>query len=293
MSCSDQESFGVWHAVAWLLFAAAPVAAAEVRLTDDGSPKRDPVFIADGKDVVYSVDESEILIRLMRMNVETRKSAPLRPQANKNEFETAFSSDERFWAITHNKSNLGMEMIIVDTKTGKEAKVTHSGRGGTRAPVFSPDDKRVIYCFAENGPQQIWSVNTQAKDKKQLSDGQGINNWPSITPDGKTIVFASSRDGTYELYAMDADGKNPRRITKNNTAEFRPRLSPDGKRIAYVSFDGGDRDVFVMDLNGKNVKRVTDNSERDDYPSWHPDGKRLVIVSERRGAHDLYVVDVP
>jgi Tol biopolymer transport system component len=290
MNCSNYcKALGI----AALLLRTTALSAAEVRLTEDGSIKRDPVYIADGKQLVYSVDESEILIRLMRMDLDTKKTEPLRPRANKNEFETAFSSDERYWAITHNKSNLAMEMVIVDTKTNKEFKVTHSGRGGTRAPVFSPDDKRVIYCFAEKGPQQIWSVNLQAKDKKQLSDGQGISNWPSITPDGKTIVFSTSRHGTYELYAMDIDGKNARRITNNNFSEFRPRLSPDGKRIAYVAFDGGDRDVFVMNLDGKNIRRVTNNPERDDYPSWHPDGKHLVIVSERQGAHDLYVVDVP
>ncbi|MEK6236501.1 MAG: DPP IV N-terminal domain-containing protein, partial [Planctomycetales bacterium] len=279
-------------ALALFLFAAS-ASAEEIRLTEDGSLKRDPVFIAGGSQIVFSVDESDILIRLMRLDLESGEIEPLRPRNNTNEFETAFSSDDRYWAITHNKSNLGMEMVIVDSKTDKEFKVTHSGRGGTRAPVFSPDDKRVIYCFAETGSQQVWSVNLEAKDKKQLSDGQGINNWPSFTPDGKTIVFSSSRDGAYELYSMDADGKNPRRITNNNFSEFRPRLSPDGKRIAYVSFDGGDRDVFVMDLDGNNIRRVTDNPERDDYPSWSPDGKRLVIVSERRGEHDLYLVDAP
>jgi TolB protein len=277
----------------WLLFACGSITFAEEQLTVDGRLKRDATFVDGGKSIVFGVDESDTLVRLMRLNLKTKKQEPLHPESPKTEYEPSFSADGRFESFTLCKANLAMELIIRDTKTGKQVVIGHKGRGGYTGSQISPDATQVVYCFAENGPQHIWSVNIEGKEKKQLTDGAGINNWPSFSPDGKHILFASSRTGTYEIYLMKSDGSDVKQITNNNKMEIRPRLSPDGKRIAYVTNDGGDRDIFVMDINGKNQRRVTSNPARDDYPFWHPDGKRLVYASERQGKFDLFLIDVP
>ena len=263
------------------------------RLTTDGTLKRDPIFVAGGKAVVYSVDERRVQIRLRRLDLESGENTPLHEDSTTSQFGVAFSPDERYYAFNHSTGNLTLKLVIRDTRLKKDAEVTWSGRGGIRSLVFSPDSRRLLYCFAETGPQQIFSVNTQALDKKQLTYGQGVNNWPSFTPDGKTIVFGSSRDRTYEIYSMAADGSKVQRLTQNETTDIRPQVSPDGRRIAFVSLRDGNYEVYVMDLDGSNVRRVTHNEERDDYPVWHPDGTRLLVVSERRGRHDLYLLPLP
>ena len=269
------------------------LAADPLRLTTDGINKRDLRFVDGGKALVYCFDEGPDLVRMMRMNLETRETKPVFEDAgNRHNLEPAFSPNGRFIAYTQCTGNLTARLVIHDRQENTDAFVTHPGRGGTRSPVFSPDNKTVVYAFAETGPQQLWSVDTKAQNKKQLTECSGISNWPTFTPDGRTIVFSNSRENNYELYSMAADGSNERRLTENSVMDIRPRVSPDSRRIAFVSMRDGNYEVYVMNLDGSNTQRITRSEERDDYPAWHPNGQQLAIVSERNGLFDVYLVDI-
>lgn len=264
------------------------------RLTHDGLLKRDPHFIRGGAELIYCYDESPDLIRMMRLDPKTGKSEPFfQDSGNKHHIEPKVSPDGRYMSFTECTGNLTAQLVIRHLTTGKDAYVRHSGRGGTRSPVFTPDGKRVVYAFAETGPQQLWSVNLEGKDKKQLSQVEGICNWPTITPDNKRLVFANSRENNYEIYVVNRDGSNEQRLTQNQTMDIRPSVSPDGTRIAFTTARDGNYEIYVMNLDGSGVKRLTNHPERDDYPTWHPNGRELVVVSERNGEFDLYRLEVP
>lgn len=265
-----------------------------IRLTTDGTNKRDPRLIDNGKTLIFCYDEGPDLVRMMRMDMKQRVASPVFKDAgNKHNLEPSFSKDGRFVAFTQCTGNLTAQLVIRDLKLNKDAYIRHSGRGGTRSPVISPDAKIVIYAFAETGPQQLWSVDINGKNKKQLTQCSGVSNWPTLTPDGKTIVFSNSRANNYEIYTMAIDGTDEQRLTHNTLMDIRPAVSPDGKQIAFVSTRTGNYEVFVMNIDGSNVRRVTHSVERDDYPVWHPNGRQLVYVSEQDGEFDLYLVDVP
>lgn len=292
MSCSNRP---LMVAVIAAMFAASGAFTAEpVRLTVDGTNKRDPRFIEGGEALIYCYDETPALIRMMRMKFPDGEPTPVFENAgDKHHLEPDVSRDGRFIAYTQCTGNLTARLVIRDQQEEKETYVTHAGRGGTRSPVFSPDGKLVVYAFAETGPQQLWSVNTLGTEKKQLTQCQGVSNWPAFTPNGNTIVFANSRENNYELYAMKLDGSDEQRLTDNTVMDIRPTVSPDGKRLAFVSTRDGNYEVYVMNIDGTAVQRITHNDERDDYPRWHPNGRQLVLVSERDGLFDLYLVDVP
>lgn len=264
------------------------------KLTDDGILKRDPYFVDGGKSLLYGYDEQEDLVRVLKLDLETGKAEPFVPDVgDKHHIEPKLSPNGKMMTVTECTGNLTAKLIIRDLETRKDVSITHSGRGGTRSPIFSPDNTRVVYAFAETGPQQLWSVKVDGKDKKQLTQCQGISNWPTFTPDGKTIVFSNSRENNYEIYAMKADGSSEKRLTENTIMDIRPAVSPDGKQIAFTSTRDGGYNVYVMNIDGSNVRALTQGLDRDDYPTWHPDGKHVVIVSERGGRFDLYLHDVP
>ena len=265
-----------------------------VQYTTDGTNKRDPSFIEDGKSLIYCYDETAALVRMMRINLPDLEPKPVFEDAgDKHHIEPSVSPNGRYIAYTQCTGNLTARLVIRDQQEKSEAYITHSGRGGTRSPVFSPDNKLVVYAFAETGPQQLWSVDTAGKEKQQLTQCQGISNWPTFTPDGQSIVFSNSRENNYEIYSMHLDGSDEKRLTENTIMDIRPAASPDGKRIAFVSTRDGNYEIYVMNFDGTEVLRVTNSDERDDYPSWHPNGRQLLMVSERDGLFDLYLVDVP
>lgn len=283
-----------WLLVACAGWAGALVAGEPQRLTHDGIHKRDPQFVDGGKALIYGYDEQDDLVRVMRLDLGSGEAQPLvKDVGDKHHIEPALSADGRYLSVTECTGNLTAKLVIRDLQEGRDVAITHSGRGGTRSPAFSPDNRRVVYAFAETGPQQLWSVAVDGSDKQQLTQCEGISNWPSFTPDGKSIVFSNSRENNYEIYVMDAGGGNERRLTENRLMDIRPEVSPDGKQVAFTSTRGGAYDVYVMDIDGGNVRQITDSEERDDYPAWHPDGKHLVVVSERAGHFDLYLYPVP
>lgn len=264
------------------------------RLTQDGRLKLTSAFTGKGDELVFATLETPVLFRLMRLNLADRTVEAFHKDASKSEFEPAFSADGRFCAFAQNFGVLTVQIVIRDRQMQKDAIVPPgTGFSGLRSPAISSDGTRVLYSFADENRQQIYSVDIQGGDRRRLTDSTGINNWPSFSPDGKQIVFSSTRDDNYEIYTMQADSSQLRRLTDNPFQDLRPRFSPDGKRIAFVSGRDGNYEIYLMQADGSAQQRLTYNPERDDYPTWHPDGSHLVIASERAGRHDLYLVDVP
>jgi len=263
-----------------------------MQLTRDGKLKMDPVFVKNGEELVYTVQESPTQMSLMRLKLADGSSERLHPQALTSEFEAAFTPDGRYCAFVQSKGNLSLKLVIRDTQQNKEA-VFDPGGGfqGMRRPTIAPDASRVVFSIPADGGQQLQSVNITGQDRKPLTTSS-INHWPSFSPDGKKLAFGSSRDGDYEIYVMDADGNNVRRLTRSPGIDQRPAWSPDGQRLAFVSNRDGNYEIYVMHADGSNVRRLTRNEERDDYPTWHPDGKRLVFVGERAGKSDLHWLEV-
>jgi Tol biopolymer transport system component len=279
------------------LAACAPFAARggePVRLTRDGIFKSDPVCLADGRHVVFVTQADATRLQLVRLDLEDGSTTPLHPEAQKSEFDPAFSRDDRWSAFVQSRGNLSLALVIRDAKSGTESEVKPAvGFSGMRSPAVSPDGTRVVYSFPDGGRQNLVSVDMQAGNPRKLTDGQGVDNWPHWSPDGKRIVFGSTRDGDYEIHDMRSDGSDVRRLTRSPRQDVRPRFAPDGRRIAFVSHRDGNAELYVMQADGSGVVRLTEHPERDDYPAWLPDGRSLVFVGERDGQHDLYRLEVP
>ncbi|MEX0725713.1 MAG: hypothetical protein WD065_05560 [Planctomycetaceae bacterium] len=266
--------------------------AAEPRpLTTDSRLKHDPVFINDGKDIVYVCLTRAEQYQMLKLEWDADKvPTPLHPDETRSELEPAFSPDGRYYAHLQSRSPASVAMLIHDTKEKTVAEIPPApGFSGMRHPAIAPDSSRVVYAFSETGAQQIFAVTTKATDRVQLTDSRGINNWPSFSADGKWITFGSSRDGNFEIYVMQWDGTDVRRLTENPAQDIRPRFSPDGRRIAFTSNRDGNYEIYLVDIASGELTRFTDHPERDDYAAWHPSGKWIVTVSERSGRHDLYL----
>jgi len=280
-------------AAAFTLLSPSLFADESIRLTEDGKLKFSPTFEPDGKAIIYTELEKPSLMRLMRLDVATKKATPLHAGEIKGEFEPYCARQSPLYAFVKLKGTLSVWICIRNQQTGAEVEIPPGeGFSGLRSPAVSSDGKRVAYVFADGGGQRLLSVAADGSDRRELADASSINNWPDFSPDGKQIVFSSTRDGNYEVYVMPSEGGAAKRLTDSPFQDIRPRYSPDGKRIAFTSHRDGNAEIYLMDQDGANVRRITDHAERDDYPAWHPDGKQLAAVCERNGKHDLYLQPV-
>ncbi len=257
------------------------------RLTTDGTLRQDPVYLTGG-DLVYTLLESPVQMRLMLLKAGEKKLSPLHPDATTNEFEATFTADGSHYAFVQSRGNLNMKLVIRDAATGKDSVFDPGGGfAAVRRPSFHPNGDRVGFAIPAAAGQEIASVGKDGKDRKTLTTG-GINNWPAYSPDGSRIAFCSSRDGEFDLYVMSADGTDVKRVVKLTGMQARPCWSPDGKRIAFTWNADGRYDIHAVNLDGTGLVRLTDGFERADYPTWHPDGSTLAFVGERDGRFDLY-----
>ena len=274
--------------------ASRALAAEPTRLTDDGRLKFSPTFESDGKAIVYLELEKPTLLRLMRLELATKKTTPLHVAPTASEFEPSWSRKSPVYAFAKLKGVLSISICIRNQQTGAEVEIPPAaGFSGLRSPAVADDGKRVAYIFPDGGGQRLLSVAGDGSDRRELADASSFNNWPDFSPEGKQVVFSSTRDGNYEVYVVPAEGGAARRLTDSPFQDIRPRFSPDGKQIAFTSHRDGNAELYVMDQDGANPRRLTDHAERDDYPVWHPDGDKLAAICERGGKHDLYLIPVP
>ena len=115
--------------------------AEEERITYDGSNKRDPIFIDQGKTLVYCLDEKDDLIRAVSLDLSDPESEPvaLFDDDRSHQTEIAYSPDERFVTFSECVGNLTGKLVIRDLGAKKDAIIKHSGRGAYRTPVFTVD----------------------------------------------------------------------------------------------------------------------------------------------------------
>jgi Tol biopolymer transport system component len=265
------------------------------RLTHDGRLKRDPRFVSHGTQVVYSVAESPTIVRQVKLDVATGAQTPLYPQAATSQFESTFSSDERFHAFVEFRGVTNVKLVIRDTRAGRDMVFDPgSDRAHLGNPAIDPRGGRIVFSLPRTVGQQLVSINLQAQDLRHLtSPSEAIDDWAAFSPDGARIAFGSSRDGGFEIYVMNADGSHVRRLTESPGVDMRPAWSPDGRTVAFTSARDGNYEIYAIDAgDGVRPRRITHHPERDDFAQWHPDGRRLLTISERAGEFDLYLMDL-
>jgi uncharacterized protein YraI len=94
--------------------------------------------------------------------------------------------------------------------------------GAQRAPVFSPDGKKIATTFKQNDHWEVHVMNADGTGEVRLTDtpndiilaahlaGQDFKAWnnaaPAWSPDGSQIAFVTDRNGPWEIWVMNADG---------------------------------------------------------------------------------------
>jgi TolB protein len=99
--------------------------------------------------------------------------------------------------------------------TGTPARLTNNAEE-ERAPAWSPDGTRIVFCCRRGGPDfEICVMNRDGTGQVQLTDNDIPDLTPSWSPDGKQIVFHRrvGGRGQFQLFVMNSDGTGEVQIT--------------------------------------------------------------------------------
>jgi Tol biopolymer transport system component len=193
----------------------------------------------------------------------------------------------------HEGSDPGLEIYIVDAKTGSGLKALTSCAGGksgcaNQFPSWSPDGKQLVYTHQDAGDaeggfgenEQIWVMNADGSHAHALTTGSTPKHQRADwSPNGKWIAYASGQLNSEGIWVMHADGSKPTQLTGCKAgdptpciSDYAPTWSPDGTRIAFLrdySTSGQtDRPVFVMNADGSDQHRLSPASIIVGVPTW-------------------------
>ncbi|WP_455277437.1 hypothetical protein [[Eubacterium] cellulosolvens] len=74
---------------------------------------------------------------------------------------------------------------------------------GDRAPMISPDGKKIVYWSLESNNQpDIWMINIDGTNKTKLTSNLFQDVYPSWSSDGKKIIFESDRTGNFDIWYL-------------------------------------------------------------------------------------------
>lgn len=101
------------------------------------------------------------------------------------------------------------EIYVIDVEGGAAARRLTTNQEEERAPVWSSDGSRIVFCCRGGGTDfEICVMNADGSGQVRLTDNEVADLTPSWSPDGKKIVFhrAVAGRGSLQLIVMNSDG---------------------------------------------------------------------------------------
>lgn len=193
-------------------------------------------------------------------------------------------------------SDAGTQIATVDLRTGETKMLAATPRGLNITPVFSVDDKWVIYANGTDSRIGLVAVRPDSvRSLKQLPLSPLFDAVePILSPDGTRIAYVSSRSKTPQIYSSNVDGTDERveapAAPRTRVYHTSPDWSPDGRMIAYQQRDG-DFQVWMVNRADHSERKLTSVGENED-PSWAPDARHIALTSNRGGAKAIWVLDI-
>jgi serine/threonine-protein kinase len=160
--------------------------------------------------------------------------------------------------------------------------------GKSRAPIWTPDGKRVVFCSYRTGQGQLFAQNVDGSGEPELlATVETSDNFPSsCSPDGKEILLLTVDpkrpmlgDDISVLSFEKQNGKpHLRPFIQRNLVQRHAAWFPDGRWVAYSSDESRRWEVYVEPYPGPGPKIMV--STGGGYqPVWSRDGKKLFYRS--------------
>ena len=152
------------------------------QLTFDGRLKRDPVFVNQGREIIYAVLNGKPRLVLYRLRLSDGHTERLHPDSPLPEFRPVYSRDEATFAYLQMTGNdrltvqvrrVGMPQPLIVKPPA--AVIWHA--------ALTPDGQNLLY--ASSGQLRIYPLS--GGKERTLTQTEGRNNWPSVSqwPSGR------------------------------------------------------------------------------------------------------------
>lgn len=175
------------------------------------------------------------------------------------------------------------EIFTVPAEKGDVRNLTRSPGAADRAPVWSPDGKRIAWFSDASGEYRLM-IGTQEglEPPREIRLEKATFYYdPAWSPDGKYLAFT---DAGRNLWVVDVARGVTTRADGDNYAHpertLVPVWSPDSRWIAYAKrLPTQFRALMVYSLTDRKARQLTDGLSDAGNPTWDASGKYLYFLA--------------
>ncbi len=175
------------------------------------------------------------------------------------------------------------EIITVPKEKGDARNITRNSAAADRAPVWSPDGKRIAWFSDASGEYQLMIGDQEGLEKPRAIALANPTFFfkPAWSPDGKYIAYT---DTDYNLWNMEVATGTAKKIDTERYAHpnrtLNPVWSPDSKWIAYARLlDNHYKVIKVHHVETNQSIQITDGLADAISPVWDATGKYLYFLA--------------
>jgi len=183
---------------------------------------------------------------------------------------------------------------IRDLSRGTSTRFTFED-GDHFSPLWSPDDKWVVYTTNRTGIHQVFrklssglgseELVLELEEKPDLAD---LAAW-DWSPDGRYLSMdLHNQETDLDVVLFDLQEQKLSTLIQSPFYEGEGHFSPDGRWLAYSSGESGQFQVFLVPLSGEGGKFQV-SIDGGQHPMWHPSGEKLFYMNSQI---ELMAVDV-
>ena len=234
-----------------------------VQLTTDPTEEWSPVWINTAEVAFLRQSQNEITRHKLNVKtgIETELAHP--PDCVLDDKNMLYNSDgsKALYACDQ-------DIYLLKLSTNAVINLTRSLNGTSAYPVWTSDEKRVVFTNNQSGSNDIYSIDINDQSIETLAAFSSNDERGSISPDGKYLIFSSDKfeKGNQDILLMDLASGNLENIAANKGIELIARWSPDGKSIYLGSTRDGNWELYAYDLRKQQMTRLTDHPGFDGDP---------------------------
>jgi serine/threonine protein kinase len=163
------------------------------------------------------------------------------------------------------------DLWVIPSAGGKARRLTFDMRVSS-GPVWTPDDKWIVFSSARGGSVTLWRIPAAGGRPEPLTTGAGEDTDAALSVDGRRLIFTNARN-SWALSRLDLATAERKDLFENRIGLAFPIFSPDGTRIAFMQPVAGDPQIFTMAADGTDIRQITrGKGEINALPRWSADG---------------------
>lgn len=176
-----------------------------------GARAREPDVSADGRKIVYTVNEAgttHLMIAETRDVTATAREI-VHNQRFDQVFDPRFSPDGRTVAISRWQRGGYRDIELVDVATGRVTPLMHD-RAQDTSPVWTADGRTIYFSSDRTGIANIYAYDLSSGRLRQITNVIAGAYQPAISRDGRHLVYVGYTSYGFDLFHLDLSGVESR-----------------------------------------------------------------------------------